>query len=146
MGSAGSRFAIQAASSEHVEAVDALARLVDLQVSANDELARPHARLWVSLAQDGDLAGFLLVWVVAGEAEVLDIAVSPAYRRQGVAKELLNHLQVHAKVERVFLEVSKNNEPARALYETCGFEMVGERKGYYRDGSDALLLSRVLVS
>jgi ribosomal-protein-alanine N-acetyltransferase len=87
--------------------------------------------------------GMILMRVAADEAEVLTLAVSPTVRRKGVAHRLLHAAmrQVIANgVRRIFLEVAVTNRPARALYEQSGFQRVGQRRRYYADGTDALVL------
>ena len=90
--------------------------------------------------------GFALVQTVAGEAEVLTIAVHPQARRQGLATQLMQQLLAQ-NVERVFLEVAEDNAAARSLYSKLGFQQVGHRKGYYARAQatpiDALILSRL---
>ncbi|MBO1073256.1 ribosomal protein S18-alanine N-acetyltransferase [Roseomonas marmotae] len=91
--------------------------------------------------------GFILARAVAGEAEVLTLAVAPAARRRGLAAALLLAAIDEARLrdaEVMFLEVSDSNTAARALYERAGFAQVGLRRRYYADGSDALVLSRCL--
>lgn len=72
-----------------------------------------------------------------GEAEILNLAVAPTYRRQGVASQLLRALLPLADVW--FLEVRASNEAAQRLYLAQGFQPMGRRKRYYSDGEDALL-------
>jgi len=87
--------------------------------------------------------GMLLGRVVAGEAEVLTLAVMPSARRQGLATALLDTAiaQVRARgATSLFLEVATGNAAARALYGRAGFVEVGQRRRYYSDGSDAILL------
>jgi ribosomal-protein-alanine N-acetyltransferase len=92
------------------------------------------------------LLGFVLLRVVAGEAEVLTIAVDRAHRRQGVGRALMNAVAGTAAsfgAEEVFLEVAEDNPAAIRLYEAVGYEPVGRRKAYYerRGGAvDAILL------
>lgn len=101
-------------------------------------------------AEDG---GFILVRVVADEAEILTLAVRPQARRQGVATRLVEAAAARAAgrgANRLFLEVAETNEAARGLYGRCGFETVGRRRGYYSDtaggpGIDALILARGLA-
>ncbi|MBI0535879.1 GNAT family N-acetyltransferase [Roseomonas sp. KE2513] len=88
-------------------------------------------------------AGFILARAVAGEAEILTIAVDPSAQRGGLGATLLG--AALAEVARrgasvLFLEVSERNAPARALYARTGAEPVGRRRRYYPDGSDALVL------
>jgi ribosomal-protein-alanine N-acetyltransferase len=98
------------------------------------------------------LAGFVLSRAVAGEGEILTIAVAPEWRRRGVATSLLTpHLSAltAARVNRLFLEVDVENAAARALYAHFGFREVGERKSYYRRSdarsSTALVMRRDLL-
>ena len=91
--------------------------------------------------------GFILVRVVADETEILSIAVSPDRRQRGLASRLLEqacHRATGQGAARIFLEVAAANLPARKLYEKYGFREVGQRKAYYEDGDDALVLSAVL--
>ena len=75
-----------------------------------------------------------------GEAELLRIAVSRGHRRQGHAKTLMAESS-----KRLFdmgcrllrLEVRASNAPAKSLYESIGWQRVGDRKAYYGDGEDA---------
>jgi [ribosomal protein S18]-alanine N-acetyltransferase len=96
--------------------------------------------------------GFILLRAMAGEAEVLTLAVSPVRRRQGLGRALVSAgLQAArtAGAEAAFLEVAADNEAAIALYEDAGFRRVGLRRGYYsRPGGaiDALVLRRDLNS
>jgi [ribosomal protein S18]-alanine N-acetyltransferase len=93
------------------------------------------------------LIGFILSRLVAGEAEILSIAIAPAWRGRGLARPLLDlHLRrlagLGARV--VFLEVGERNTPAGRLYQKAGFYEVGRRKGYYDGGAAALVLRRDL--
>ncbi len=79
--------------------------------------------------------GFALIRSVAGETELLTIAVIPGFRRRGIAAHLIRLLCDMAKSrgsEQVFLEVSAENKPAIALYEKAGFLRTGLRPKYYK--------------
>jgi ribosomal-protein-alanine N-acetyltransferase len=98
------------------------------------------------------LEGFIVSRIVAGEAEILSVAVAAARRGRGIARALLTlHLRRLAGLgaRAVFLEVDENNEPAQRLYQRAGFREVGRRPGYYQQGGDkaatALVLRRDLV-
>ena len=94
----------------------------------------------------GSAGGFILLRVMAGEAEVLTLAVAPSERRQGLGRALLTAGLAagrDAGAESAFLEVAADNVAAIALYETAGFRQVGRRRGYYsRPGGaiDAMVL------
>ncbi|KEO52683.1 GNAT family N-acetyltransferase [Thioclava pacifica] len=92
--------------------------------------------------------GFLLGRVIAGEAELLTLAVAPGARRHGVGRRLVEGFADAARAREAvsaFLEVAADNTPARALYAATGWTESGRRKAYYRtpDGSriDALVLN-----
>ena len=93
----------------------------------------------------GEPGGLALARVAADEAELLLIGVPPRMRRRRIARSLLAELADEAVARgarSLFLEVSVSNEPALALYRGAGFAVVGQRRRYYPDGSDALVLNR----
>ena len=102
--------------------------------------------LWI-VAVDGDtVAGYVGSQSVMGWADMMNIAVHPDYRRQGVAQELVEHLVadlMENDVTCLTLEVRASNEPAKALYAKLGFQQVGRRPNYYRNPKeDALILRK----
>lgn len=96
-------------------------------------------------------AGFALVRTVAGESELLTLAVDPDQRRKGVAGAIMQNwlTQITPHADRAFLEVAADNHAARALYDAYGFELSATRRGYYARADaqavDALVLCRVLT-
>jgi ribosomal-protein-alanine N-acetyltransferase len=96
-----------------------------------------------------ETCGFLLGRVVAGEAELLTLAIAPEARRRGLAQRLVSQFLDQSKAraaDSAFLEVSEENAAALALYRKLGFVQKGRRKGYYLhpDGrtADALIMVR----
>jgi ribosomal-protein-alanine N-acetyltransferase len=91
--------------------------------------------VWLTLAVDDDmLAGFAMARVVAGDGELLLLAVQPASRRTGIGAALLRAVIADAReraAERLHLEVRAGNS-AVALYRAHGFAEVGRRRDYYR--------------
>ena len=81
-----------------------------------------------------------------GEADVMNVAVHPDYRRKGIAESLIGFLVEELKnrgCHALMLEVRASNAPAIALYEKLGFLQVGCRKNYYRNPrEDALILRK----
>ena len=134
--------------------VPALARIErDSFVSpwSAEEITRDVAfndRSYVAVAEiDGEPVGYADMWLVAGEAQLYNIVVDPAYRGNEIGMKLLSHMfGVAARTCGVMnLEVRHSNVPAISLYRKSGFRKVGERKGYYRDnGEDAVLMDRDL--
>lgn len=97
------------------------------------------------------LAGFILAREAGGEAEILTVATSEKYARQGIGWRLMQAAlreAVTRGADSMFLEVEAENRPAVALYGKLGFAKVAERPAYYvaADGkrSAALVMSRVL--
>ncbi len=102
--------------------------------------------LVAELEQDGDarVMGHGVLWRVADEAELANLAVLPEVRGRGIGGALLDRLLSRARrggVTAVFLEVRDTNEPALDLYRTRGFRQVGVRREYYeRPREDARIL------
>ena len=113
--------------------------------SVASELENPLS-LWL-VAMDGEtVAGYIGSQTVLGETDMMNVAVAPAYRRQGAAQGLILALIEALKARGshcLTLEVRDSNAPARALYEKLGFLEVGRRKNYYRNPrEDGLILRK----
>ena len=84
--------------------------------------------------QQKEPVGFILAQIAYASADVLTLAVDPAFRRRGYARSLLDYVILHCKeacIHELFLEASEENHPAFTLYERYGFEKIGIRKQYY---------------
>jgi ribosomal-protein-alanine N-acetyltransferase len=104
--------------------------------------ARQNEFAWVA-DRDGRVLGFLIAREVAKETEILNLAVDPAARREGIASALLRHALSHAAengATKVFLEVRSSNLTAQRFYQSHGFVSAGTRPNYYRDPAEAALL------
>lgn len=133
----------------HVPQIAALEKICFVdpwsEASIASELANELA-LWL-VALDGDtVSGYVGSQSVMGEADMMNVAVAPAYRRQGIAealvKELIARLAAKA-VTSLTLEVRASNEAAQGLYEKLGFVQVGRRPRYYsHPREDALILRK----
>lgn len=80
------------------------------------------------------LQAFAWISVIAPEAELLTIAVSPKVQRQGLGRLLLTHILVRLKqqdIQQIFLEVRASNTAAQALYTSLGFTQFAQRAHYY---------------
>jgi ribosomal-protein-alanine N-acetyltransferase len=104
----------------------------------------------MSVAEDGNtIVGYCGVFVPAPgiEADILTVAVLPAYRRQGIAKEFMRQIEAYA-IEReasaMMLEVELANEPAIKLYQSLGYMKISVRMDYYGPGKDAHVMRKEL--
>jgi ribosomal-protein-alanine N-acetyltransferase len=77
------------------------------------------------------LAGYLLSHDVLDEVHIMQVAVAPAYRRKGIAKQLSLCLMDAKQGKELLLEVRESNHPAQLLYAKLGFTRSGYRKAYY---------------
>lgn len=109
------------------------------------ELTNPLS-LWIVAVDGDDVVGYVGSQSVMGEADMLNLAVHPARRRQGIAEKLVNTLSAELKqieVRCITLEVRVSNASAIALYKKLGFAQVGCRPGYYANPrEDALILRK----
>lgn len=135
--------------SEHVAQVAALEKACfSMPWSENSitaELSNPLS-LWV-VAVDGNMvAGYVGSQAVMGEADMMNLAVLPSYRRQGVGRYLVSELVAKLTDREVYsltLEVRASNEAAVKLYDSLGFVQVGRRPNYYvAPKEDALILRK----
>ncbi len=90
------------------------------------------------------VTGYIVFWVVADEMHILNLAVAPAQRRQGIAKHLVQSAleKAYAKGARIaYLEVRASNAAAQKLYWGLGFTGISLRRGYYdRPTEDAVIM------
>ena len=132
----------------HVAQVAALERICFSdpwsENSVASELNNPLS-LWL-VAVDGEtVAGYIGSQSVEGEADMMNVAVHPDYRRQGLGAQLVVALENALRERQVYslsLEVRASNAPARALYEKLGFLQVGCRPNYYRHPKEDGLILR----
>ena len=94
------------------------------------------------------VVGFVVFWRGVDEAEIMNVAVSPTVRRQGVGRRLVEHVVRSARssgATRVLLEVRRSNAAAQGLYQALGFVETGVRPNYYqRENEDAILMELAL--
>ncbi len=106
------------------------------------ELANPNARCWV-MEWFGEVAGFIVVWLVLDEAHLATIAIRQDLRGRGLSRQLAKSALQSAYREgaRVsYLEVRESNLIAIHLYQQLGYQTVGLRKGYYKDNHENAIL------
>ena len=105
----------------------------------------------ITLVRDGQVAGYGVLSVAAGEAHILNLCVDPGCRSLGYGERLLDELLYRARsvlVREIFLEVRPSNENALGLYRKKGFHQIAARPAYYQADEgreDAAVLVKKLV-
>lgn len=101
---------------------------------------------WVLADGDGTVIGYANFRFLAGEGELMRIAVLPEHRGRGESKKLMDRLEISAKEKEapdLTLEVRAGNTPAVTLYKSYGFQAEAVRKNYYHDPvEDAFIMWR----
>ena len=101
-----------------------------------DALSDPNAVFLVAAEESCDQPrSYVGMYVAADEGEITNVATDPVFRRNGYAQALLEKMKeigLRKGLTQLVLETRRSNEAAIALYEKTGFEIVGERKGFYR--------------
>ena len=114
-----------------------------------ERVARGEMAGWVAENDGGEILGFIVGRRVAVDLEILDFAVRPIARRQGVGGALLEELLRWAKsfeAQQAFLEVRESNLGALRFYERHDFKVTGRRPRYYTAPiENALVLSASLL-
>ncbi|UHQ54571.1 MULTISPECIES: ribosomal protein S18-alanine N-acetyltransferase [Microbulbifer] len=114
-----------------------------------DSLEAGHAT-WLLESAAGELIACCVVSQLFDEAEILDVAVAPRWRRRGIARALLQQVidRLPEGTSRLLLDVRASNEAARGLYAGLGFVEDGVRRNYYPatggGREDAILMSCAL--
>lgn len=113
--------------------------------SVASELTNPLS-LWLVAVEGENVLGYIGSQTVEGETDMMNVAVHPSYRRQGIGERLILTL-VNALKEKdshsLTLEVRASNDPAKTLYEKLGFAQVGLRKNYYRNPKEDACISQI---
>ena len=115
--------------------------------SVTEEVTGPHRHAFVACDDDGSVIGYVVAMQVDEVLDLHRVAVMPAARRTGIARALLSAVQQAGRAggaRRMLLEVSDGNEAALRFYAGAGFTEIDRRAGYYRDGTDALVLQTEL--
>ena len=113
--------------------------------SVRSELENPLST-WLIALEGETVLGYVGSQTVLDEADIMNVAVAPDHRRQGIARLLLERLEEALRARNVHsltLEVRASNEPAKVLYASLGYVQVGRRPNYYfKPREDALILRK----
>lgn len=109
-----------------------------------DEIHSNICARYLVAEEDGKIAGYGGMWLIINEAHITNIAVHPDFRRRKVGTKILRDMMKLADQElgirKMTLEVRKSNYTAQSMYRKFGFLTVGERKKYYADNEDAIIM------
>ena len=135
----------------HVSAVAELEKLCFSAPWSERSIAtelRSEWSLWLVEERDGVVVAYVGSQSSPPEADVMNVAVSPDFRRQGIGESLmvaLGEALAQKGIETLTLEVRASNEGAISLYTRLGYEQVGRRPNYYTDPrEDALIMRKEL--
>lgn len=110
------------------------------------EEAMDYGTLFFVSEQDGLVVGYAGMKPVSDEGYIANVAVDESFRRQGIAKALMEAVTAYAQengLATLSLEVRPSNQGAIALYTACGYKQVGRRKNFYSNPQeDGLILTR----
>ena len=132
----------------HVEAIAELEKMCFRDPwSANSIASELHNPLsdWFVAVDNGTVCGYVGSQSVLDGADMMNIAVHPDYRKQGIGYALIERLITALKEKNVIslcLEVRVSNESAIGLYSKMGFAVVGKRPGYYRNPREDAYIMR----
>lgn len=99
---------------------------------------------YIVIKQNEEIYGFAGFRTIFEEMEIMNIVTKADKRNQGFASNMLSYILRYAhnhEMEKINLEVNENNLPAIKLYKTYGFQVVGKRNAYYKDGGNAILMT-----
>ena len=148
--------AIEPAESSHLEQILNIEKEVFLSpwtraMFEAEVKGNPFSRLFVAVSIDDqsttkEIIGYLCYWIVFEELRLLNLAVRPSWRRQGVARRFVQYA-IHDAwtqgAERALLEVRASNRVAQNLYDRLGFREYGMRTGYYITPDEDAILMRL---
>lgn len=133
---------------EHIGAIAEIEKcefgLMEAEKTLLKELENKIAAYFVA-TEENEVLGYIGIWNICGEGEVINTAVRQDKRRMGIATRLLNEAFSFCRennIKALHLEVRETNTPAISLYEKLGFIKDGERKKYYDGKETAILMSR----
>lgn len=107
------------------------------------ELENPNSQYFVALL-DEEIVGFAGIWIAVDDIHITNIVTKKDLRNQGIAKKLLEHLLIVSKqknLSSLTLEVNEKNIPAIKLYEKYHFQKIGQRKNYYKQNENAIIMT-----
>jgi ribosomal-protein-alanine N-acetyltransferase len=113
------------------------------------EMSKPYSQTLVLTDDETDtqIAGYIVVWFMFDECQILNVAVDEPFRGLGLAKQMIRksiQLAFHKGLKKIVLDVRKSNMPAVQLYQALSFTITHIRKGFYSNGEDAYQMTLLL--
>lgn len=112
-----------------------------------EELMSENSYFIVAKNSDNEIVGFAGLKIILDESDVMNIVVRKDNRQNGIGSIMMEHLIKYSKslnLKTITLEVNENNLSAIHLYDKFNFDHMGIRKRYYKDNSDAVIMSKKL--
>lgn len=106
-----------------------------------ESVFREDEHKYLVAKEEEKVIGYIGIERILDEVHIINMAVHPDYRGQGIGKRLMQHVLNDEEV--FFLEVRVSNETAKNIYERYGFKVINTRKQYYADGEDAFVMRRI---
>lgn len=140
-------------SEEHLPALLVLEKMCFGKAWSLEQLraCRHPPYLLLGILAGNSLQGYVSAQIIAPEMEILNVAVTPACRGQGLGRKLITHALEAGRNNSAticHLEVAADNLPALRLYAGLAFSITGTRKGYYQERGqsvDALTMAKHLL-
>ncbi len=128
--------------------LDEICFAVPWSEKAFEDEAENELATYLVACDEGKVVGYIGYWKVIDEGHITNIAVLPEYRRRKIASTLLEGIIRTANASGLCLltlEVRKSNMPAQRLYERFGFEVLGERKDYYKKPNENAVIMTLML-
>ena len=107
------------------------------------ELENPNSEYFVAI-QDNEIVGFAGMWTAVDDIHITNIVTKKIFRNRGIGTKLLHHIIEEARKKNLLsltLEVNENNTSAISLYEKHHFQKIGQRKNYYKQNENAIIMT-----
>ncbi|MBR3624322.1 MAG: ribosomal protein S18-alanine N-acetyltransferase [Selenomonadaceae bacterium] len=134
---------VEAKDIDGVYAVEEASFPIPWTKEALQDAAERNDTIYLAAVFNEKIVGFIGAWIIAGDAEITNVAVLPEFRGKKIASKLMAEFIERVKLKAataMTLEVRPSNIPAIALYKKFGMEEKGRRKKYYQDNNEDALI------
>ena len=114
------------------------------EASILSQLEKPDSICYVAVDEES-VIGYLAFEYIFGEGSIIELAVHPDYRRQGIARSLIQKAADDCDdLDVAYLEVRESNIPAISLYKSLGFTEIGRRRDYYKNPKEDAVIMQLI--